>query len=128
MGDERTQVVIDLQATLMRAVGEFGGEARFAPLKERTLATAAALDYVLMLASGAAGTRILERDAERAIHDGFVRAVDDLIAAATAISAVGSARARVFAREAARSVNAAITAEGIATDARRFALIALVNP
>ncbi len=128
MGAARTQVVIDLQASLMRAVGEFGADAGFAPLKERTLATAAALDYVLMLASGAAGTRILERDAERAIHDGCARAVDDLIAAAAAISAIGSPRARVFTREAARSLNAAIAAEGLATDARRFALIALVNP
>ena len=128
MGADRTQIVIALQGSLMRAVGEFGGDPRVLPLRERALATAAALDYVLMLVSGAAGTRILERDAERAIHDGVVRAVDELIAAATAIAKIGTPKARAFARGAAKALLEAVNTEGLATDERRFALIALANP
>jgi len=120
--------VIALQGSLMRAVGEFGGDPRVVPLRERALATAAALDYVLMLVSGAAGTPIVERDAEGAIHDGVARAVDDLIAAGTAIAKIGTPKARTFARGAAKSLNDAVHAEGLATDERRFALIALANP
>ena len=128
MGAERTQVVIALQRLLMRSVHEFGDDALLVPLKERVLATAAALDYVLMLASGTAGTRILERDAERAIRDGMARAVDDLIAAASAIVRVGSPRAHAFARDVAASLGDALRVEDLATDDRRFALIALSNP
>jgi hypothetical protein len=128
MGAARTQVVIALQGALMRAVGEFGGDPRMAPMRERALATAAALDYVLMLVSGAAGTRILERDAERAIHDGVARAVDDLIAAGTAIAKIGTPKARAYARLTAKALQDAVQAEGLATDDRRFALIALANP
>ncbi|HEY4440633.1 MAG TPA: hypothetical protein VGN14_09260 [Candidatus Elarobacter sp.] len=120
--------MIALQSALMRAVGEFGADPRFAPLRERVLATAAALDYVLMLVSGAAGTRILERDAERAIRDGIARAVDDLIAAATAIAKIGTPKARAFARETAKALHDAVHAEHLATEERRFALIALANP
>ena len=35
------------------------------------LATAASLDYVLMLVTDTAGTRIPENDAQRAIRDGL---------------------------------------------------------
>lgn len=127
MGAERPQLVVSLQATLMRAVGEFGGEPPFVPLRDRALATAASLDYVLMLATGTAGARILERDAERAIHDGLARAVDDLIASATAIASIDAPEARTFARDAAKALLAAVRVEGLATDARVFALIALTN-
>jgi hypothetical protein len=120
--------VIALQGALMRAVGQFGLDRRVAPLKDRVLATAAALDYVLMLASGTAGTRILERDAERAIHDGIVRAADDLIVCATAISGIGTPASLAFAREAAAVLGAVLRDEGLATSERRFALIALANP
>jgi len=57
VGAERPQVVVSLQAALMRAVGEFGGEPPVVPLRDRVLATAASLDYVLMLATGSAGAR-----------------------------------------------------------------------
>ncbi len=111
----------------MRAVRDFGDDDRFEPHKERTLATAAALDYVLMLASGTAGARILERDAERAIREGIVRAVDDLITSASAIAAIGSPRSCTFAREAAKTLQTVVRTEGLQSDARLFALIALAN-
>ncbi len=127
MGAERARVVVDLQGALMRAVGDFGTDARFAPHTNRVLATAAALDYVLMLASGAAGTRIAHDDAERAIHDGIARAVDDLITSATAIAALGTPQGCAFAREAARSLREILREESLESDERRFALIALAN-
>ncbi|BDE07859.1 hypothetical protein WPS_31350 [Vulcanimicrobium alpinum] len=117
-----------LQGALIRAVRDFGDTPEFASGKDRALATAASLDYVLMLVRGAAGARILERDAQRAIKDGVVRAVDDLIASATAIVAVGSPEAHAFAREAVSVLRAALAFEGLATHERRFALIALANP
>ena len=94
MGAERSQLVVALQAALLRAAAEFGDQEWFAPHHPRVLATAAALDYVLMLATGTAGVRIPERDAERAIHEGMARAVDDLIASATTIAAERDRRRR----------------------------------
>ncbi len=127
MGAERARLVVALQETLLRAVAEFGDDARFAPHKPRVLATAAALDYVLMLVSGSAGTRIPAADAERAIRAGFARGVDDLIAAATAIAGIGSAPAGAFARAAAKTAGSIARAEGLSDDERTFALIALAN-
>ena len=127
MGADRAQLVVTLQGALLRAAGEFGGHERFEPHRPRVLATAAALDYVLMLATGTTGVRIPERDAERAMHEGITRAVDDLIAAATAIGRIGSAPAIAFARETATSLGEVMRAEELASDERRFALIALAN-
>ncbi|HEY0613487.1 MAG TPA: hypothetical protein VGC96_02555, partial [Candidatus Elarobacter sp.] len=99
MGPDRADAVVGLQTALLRAVGEFGAHAPFDEVRPRVLATAAALDYVLMLARGAAGVRIPERDAERAIREGIVRAVDDLIAAATVIARLDTPGAAEFAHE-----------------------------
>ena len=111
----------------MRAVGEFGAAAEVEELRPRLLATAAALDYVLMLATGAAGARIPERDAERAIRDGIARAVDDLIAASTAVARGGTPDAVAFARETAAALREVLRAEALESDARSFAVIALAN-
>ncbi len=127
MGAERARLVAALQGALLRAAADFGGEPRFAPHEQRVLATAAALDYVLMLVSESAGTRIAAADAQRAIREGVVRGVDDLIAAATSIARIGSPRAGAFARETAKTVGAITRAEGIVDDERTFALIALAN-
>ena len=127
MGAERSRLVVELQAALLRAAGEFGEEEAFVPHHARVLATAAALDYVLMLVTGTAGVRIPERDAERAIHEGFVRGVDDLIAAATTIAALGTAPARAFARDCAKPLRAIVREETLESDERSFAVIALAN-
>jgi hypothetical protein len=127
VGPQRAQLVVALQAALMRAVGEFGEADGVEPLRARVLATAAALDYVLMLATGATGVRIPERDAERAIRDGIARGVDDLILVATAIGRGGTPAAAAFARDAAKPVRALVREEGLESDARSFAVIALAN-
>jgi hypothetical protein len=127
MGAERPDIVVTLQAALLRAVGAFGDDAHFAPHKGRVLATAAALDYVLMLATGSAGVRIPERDAERAIRDGITRAVDDLLAAAAAVAEIGTPAALAFARDTAKSLREVMRDEELQTDERSFALIALAN-
>jgi hypothetical protein len=127
MGAERSQLVVALQAALLRAAAEFGEEEWFAPHHQRVLATAAALDYVLMLATGTAGVRIPERDAERAIHEGMARAVDDLIASATTIAERGTPAAIAFARATAGPLRAILREEALASDARSFAVIALAN-
>jgi hypothetical protein len=111
----------------MRAAAEFGQEERFAPHHARVLATAAALDYVLMLATGTAGVRIPERDAERAMHEGIARGVDDLIAAATAIVELRTPPALAFARESAKALRAIVRDEALENDERSFAVIALAN-
>ena len=127
MGAERSRLVVALQGALLRAAAEFGEEEWFAPHHPRVLATAAALDYVLMLATGTAGVRIPERDAERAIHEGLTRAVDDLIASATTIAQSGTPAAIAFARETAGPLRAVLREETLASDERSFAVIALAN-
>ena len=127
MGAERSQLVVDLQSALMRAVSDFGGDERFGPATNRVLAAAAALDYVLMLATGTAGVRIAHDDAERAIREGIARAADELLSAATIVAGLGSREAQDFARENARMLRDVLRAEGLETEERRFALIALVN-
>ena len=127
MGAERSELVVALQAALLRAAGEFGGEEWFAPHHARVLATAAALDYVLMLATGTAGVRIPSRDAERAMREGIERGVDDLILAATAIAQTARPDAVTFAHEVAKTLGAIVREEALANDARSFALIALAN-
>lgn len=127
MGAERARLVVVLQRTLLGAVAEFGQEPGFAPHKERVLATAAALDYVLMLATESAGTRIPAADAERAIHDGLARGVDSLIAVATSVAKIGTPRAGAFAHETAATLGTIVRAEGLADHERTFALIALAN-
>ena len=127
MGPGRAELVVALQGALLRAAGDFGDDPAFAELRPRVLATAAALDYVLMLARGAAGVRIPERDAERAMRDGIVRAVDDCIAAATAIARSGGPGAGAFARETAQSLLRVLREEDLEGDDRRFAVIALAN-
>lgn len=127
MGAERARLVAQLQATLMRAVGDFGSDERFASQTTRVLATAASLDYVLMLATDTAGVRIAHDDAERAMRDGIARAVDDLLASATTIAAFGTPEGSAFARETALRLREVLRSEGLENDERRFALIALAN-
>lgn len=127
MGAQRARFVVTVQAALMRAAGEFGEEAGIAELKSRALASAAALDYVLMLASGSAGTRIPRRDAERAIAEGCTRAVEDLLACGAAIAALGTPAALEFAHTTAHALHAFADEGSLASDDRRFALIALAN-
>ena len=127
MGAERPRLVVELQAALLRAASEFGEEEAFLPHHARVLASAAALDYVLMLATGTAGVRIPERDAERAIREGFARGMDELIAAATAIAELGTPPARAFARECAKPLREIVRVEALESDERSFALIALAN-
>ena len=111
----------------MRAVGEFGGDPAIDEHRARVLATAAALDYVLMLASGATGTRIPARDAERAIREGIVRGADDLIAVATVVARSETPEARAFARDAAAALRSVLREESLESDDRSFAVIALAN-
>lgn len=127
MGSERPGIVVALQTALLRAAGDFGEDEMFAPYRGRVLATAAALDYVLMLVTGSAGVRIPERDAERAIHDGIARAVDDLIAVSAALAEGGAPSAVAFARTTANTLFGVLRDEDLATDERSFALIALAN-
>lgn len=127
MGAERARLVVALQSALLRAASEFGDEEWFAPHHQRVLATAAGLDYVLMLATGTAGVRIPERDAERAMREGMARAVDDLIAGATTIAQSGTPAAVAFAREIAASLRTVLREEALASDERSFAVIALAN-
>ncbi|MDB5027289.1 MAG: hypothetical protein JWO66_978 [Candidatus Eremiobacteraeota bacterium] len=127
MDADRARVVVALQSALMRSVGEFGDVPGFDAYRPRALATAAALDYVLMLATGTTGVRIPERDAERAIHDGIARAVDELIAVASAIARAGTPEGVAFAREAATSLRDVLRTESLQRDDRTFAVIALAN-
>ncbi|HYW53674.1 MAG TPA: hypothetical protein VE826_06885 [Dongiaceae bacterium] len=127
MGAERADVVVALQAALMRAVGEFGESGEVEPHRPRVLATAAALDYVLMLATGTTGVRIPERDAERAMREGIARAVDDLIAVTTAVARCATPEAVAFARETAGALRGIIREEALESDERSFAVIALAN-
>ncbi len=127
MGTERARLVVALQAGLLRAVAEFGDDASFEAHRARVLATAAALDYVLMLATGTTGVRIPSRDAERAIHEGMARAVDDLIAVATTIGQLGTAPAIEYSRAAAAALRPVLRDEQLETDDRSFAVIALAN-
>ena len=127
MGTGRAQLVVALQTALLRAVAEFGADESFEPHRARVLATAASLDYVLMLATGTTGVRIPARDAERAIHEGMARAADDLIAVATTIGRLGTPPAIEFSREAAAALRGILRDEQLETDDRRFAVIALAN-
>lgn len=127
MGTERARLVVALQAALLRAAADFGDDEPLAQHQPRLLATAAALDYVLMLATGTAGVRIPERDAERAMREGITRAVDDLLLAASEIAGLGTPAASSFARESAKALREVLRDEDLATDARSFAVIALAN-
>ncbi|MEA2688416.1 MAG: hypothetical protein QOJ39_858 [Candidatus Eremiobacteraeota bacterium] len=111
----------------MRAVGDFGSDDTVEAHRARVLATAAALDYVLMLATGTTGVRIPRRDAERAIRDGISRGVDDLIAVATVLGRSGTPAAVAFARETAAPLRAILREEALESDERSFAVIALAN-
>jgi hypothetical protein len=127
VGAERSRLVAALQAALLRAAAEFAGDERVAPHRNRALATAAALDYVLMLANGTAGVRIPHRDAERATREGIVRAVDDLILVASAVAEIGTPAALAFARESATALRAILHDQALESDSRSFAVIALTN-
>jgi len=109
----------------MGGVRGFGDYEHVAACTQRMLATSAALDYVLMLATDTAGVRIAHDDAQRAMHEGFARAVDDGLILVRAISSVADQSAIDFARNGIRTLRAAIDAESLADDERTFAMIAL---
>lgn len=127
MGVDRAAVVVALQGALLRAARDFGETSVFRPHAERVLATAAALDYVLMLARGATEVPIPAGEAERAIHAGIERGVDDLILAADAIAGSRTPAATAFAHETAKTLRDVLGSEDLRNDERTFALIALAN-
>lgn len=111
----------------MRGIRDFDSDPGVAAQASRILATAAALDYVLMLATGAAGTRISSEDAGRAMREGIARAVDDGLLLLRAVLASDDAAARAFVREGVRTLRAAIDVESLASNDRRFAMIVLTS-
>ncbi len=125
MGVDRALNVVALQKLLMSGVRTYREQFAVAAHTHRIMATAASLDYVLMLATGTAGTRIPTDDAQRAIRDGLARAVDDALLLLRAIVDVGDPAGLVFARDGVRTIRAAIEAETLGDDERTFALIAL---
>jgi ADP-ribose pyrophosphatase len=127
VGADRALIAAALQSLLMMGVRNYAADGTVASLTHRALATAASLDYVLMLATGTAGTRIPPDDAARAIHDGFARAVDDGLALLRAIVHLEEPAARAFVRDGIRTLRSAIEAEALADDDRRFAMIVLAT-
>lgn len=127
MGVNRALNVVALQALLMSGVRNYRDYPDVAAQSHRVLASAASLDYVLMLATDSAGTRIPADDAQRAIREGMSRAIDDALLLLRAIVQVNDIDARAFTREGLRTVRAAIDVEELADDKRSFALIALAD-
>jgi hypothetical protein len=127
VGANRALSVVALQALLMSGVRNYRECAAVAEQTHRILATAASLDYVLMLATDTAGARIPAADAQRAIHDGMSRAIDDALLLLRAIVALNDIDARAFTREGLRTVRTAIDVESLGDDERSFALIALAT-
>jgi hypothetical protein len=127
VGADRALSVVALQALLMSGVRNYSDLGGVAGQTHRLLATAASLDYVLMLATDAAGTRIPPSDAQRAIREGFARAIDDALLLLGAIVQHDDAAAHLFARDGLRTVRRAIQAESLADDDRTFAMIALAT-
>jgi hypothetical protein len=127
VGVDRAVSVVALQGLLMTGVRDFGEHAGVRAQTHRLLATAASLDYVLMLATGSAGTRIAPADAQRAIRAGLARAVDDALLLLGALALVDDGQTRTFAREGMRTVRSTIASEELTEDDRTFALIALAT-
>jgi hypothetical protein len=127
VGVNRALNVVALQALLMSGVRNYRDYPDVAAQSHRVLASAASLDYVLMLATDSAGTRIPADDAQRAIREGMSRAIDDALLLLRAIVQVNDIDARAFTREGLRTVRAAIDVEELADDKRSFALIALAD-
>lgn len=109
----------------MSGVRDYRGLGAVAPLESGALASAAALDYVLMLATQTAHAPIPAAEADRAIRDGIARAVDDALLLLRAIAAAPHGTARAFVRDGLHTVKAAMQAEGLTDHQRRFAVIAL---
>lgn len=125
MGAERALNVVGLQALLMSAVRDYRDRAGVAQQAPQVLATAAALDYVLMLATDTAHAQIPAAEAHQAMRDGLARAIDDALLLLGTLAAANDAPARAFVRDGVRTVRSVIDAEGLADDRRSFALIAL---
>lgn len=125
MGVDRAVTVVALQKLLMAGVRNYGHRAAVAAQTHRLLATAASLDYVLMLATDSAGTRIAAEDAQRAIRSGLARAVDDGLLLLRSILPADDVDTRAFALEGLNTVRSTIGAEALAEDDRTFALIVL---
>ena len=125
MGVDRALIVVELQTLLMSGIRNYREHAGVAGQTHRMLATAASLDYVLMLVTDSAGTRIPSADAQRAIREGLARAVDDALVLLRAMIGVDAAGARAFSRDGLRTVRSAIDAEALGNDERMFATIAL---
>lgn len=127
MGADRALIVVELQTLLMSGIRNYREHDEVVGQTHRLLATAASLDYVLMLVTDSAGTRIPADDARRAIREGMARAVDDALVLLRAMIGVEAAGARAFARDGLRTVRSAIDAEALANDERTFAMIALAS-
>jgi hypothetical protein len=127
VGADRALIAVALQSLLMTGVRDYGDDAAVAAQTDRFLATAASLDYVLMLATGSAGTGVPPEDARRAIHAGFARALDDGLGLLQAIVRLDRTGARAFVREALRTLRSALDTEALGDDDRTFALIALAT-
>jgi hypothetical protein len=127
VGADRALNVVALQALLMRGVRNYRGLAAVGGQAGRLLATAAALDYVLMLASETAGTPIPAQQAQSAMRAGMTRAIDDALLLLRSLAGVDDPDARAFARAGLDTVRSVIGAEGLSDDDRTFALIALAT-
>jgi hypothetical protein len=127
VGADRALNVVGVQALLMSGVRDYRALAAVARHESQLLASAAALDYVLMLATQTAGAPVPAAQADRAIRDGLARAVDDALLLLRAIAAARDSAAHAFVRNGLATLRAAIDAEALADDNRRFALIALAD-
>lgn len=127
MGSVGAVNVVGLQALLMSGVRDFRELDGVARQESQALASAAALDYVLMLATQTSNAPIPAEQAERAICDGIARAADDALLLLRAIAGAGDRAAHAFVRDGLETIRAAIGAAGLADDNRRFALIALAD-
>ena len=127
------EAILALQRMLMDGVRTYDDIESIGDYAQRFLATAAALDYVLMLVTETAGVRIAPDDAKRAIDDGLARALDDTLALISLLLDAKATDAHAF-------CSAHGTGEGmltmltgfmrdpkLATSERRFTLIAIAN-
>jgi hypothetical protein len=125
VGPERALNALGLQTLLMSGVRDFREHGGVARHEAKVLAAAASLDYVLMLATQTAHAPIPAQESDNAIRAGIARAVDDALLLLRAIAGANDGGARTFVRNGLPTVKAAMDAEGLTCDDRRFALIAL---
>lgn len=127
------ETILALQRMLMDGVRTYDDIDSIGEHAQRFLATAAALDYVLMLVTETAGVRIAADDARRAIHDGVARALDDTLALISLLLDAKATDAHAFCRSHGTGEGMLTMLTGfmrdpeLATSERRFTLIAIAN-